>query len=230
MAVGTPIGHGVQARKQLEATKVAQRRAEEDRERALWMAQNMDWSPEYASEHVGPFQRSESPVADAFLSSLLTGANPAAVQGTRAGAADQRAYRQQKFDRETGGWDALRARQREMQESTPWEVKPFTREVSQPDFSREARTAARAGGLSAEEAKQLERDGFKFNEFGEFMNKSSAKSAQKAMIQGTGHTAGQADTPQGRQFMRGLARLRADGLTLNDALALGNDEIMRRGA
>lgn len=228
--IGDSIGKGVQAKKQLEAAKKAQQQARQDRERALWINQQQDWQPEMVSDHIGPYQRSTSPVADAFLQSLLTGDNSAAVQGTRADSGQRKAQAQRGFNRNYGGWDQVRQKQREMESSTPWEVKPFTREVSTPDVSAESWTAYKAGGLAPEEVRQLERDGFKFNDQGEFRNKGSAKSAQKAMIGATGRVAGSADSPEGRAFMRGLARARSQGMSLDQALALGRDELMRRGA
>jgi hypothetical protein len=214
------------AKQQERSGKTAARDAREDRERGVWMASQQDWTPEYASDHIGTYQRSQSPVADAFLQSLLSGDNPSAVQGTRNQAPQMKARAQQRFDRNTGGWDALRARQAEMQASTPWEVTPITRQISSPDMSSEAWAAQKAGGLSPEEMKQLLRDGFKFNEFGEFKNKSSGKVAQGAMK----NNAADANSPGARQYMRGLARTRAEGVPLQDAIARGTEYLMARGA
>lgn len=214
------------AKQQERSSKTAARDARADRERAAWMASQQDWTPEYASDSIGPYQRSQSPVADAFLSSLLTGDNPAAVQGTRNQAPQMKARAQQRFDASTGGWDALRQKQAQMQQSTPWEVKPIERQISQPDLSDEAWKAHQAGGLSPDEMKQLLRDGFKFNEFGEFRNKSSGKVAQNAMKR----NAADANTPGARQYMRGLARTRAEGVPLEDAIARGTEYLMARGA
>jgi hypothetical protein len=224
--IGTSAGNARADKLQMREAKRERGRAIDDRERAIWGASQQDWDPELVSEHIGPYQRSRSPVADAFLESLLTGDNPAAVQGTRNQAPQMKARAQQRFNANTGGWDALRQRQAQMQQSTPWEIKPFDRQVSTPDMSNEAWTAQRAGGLAPAETKQLLRDGFKFNEFGEFMNKSSGKIAQGAMK----NNAADANSPQARQYMRGLARTRAEGVPLQDAIARGTEYLMARGA
>lgn len=78
--------------------------------------QNADWNPEYEA-NIGPqFQREKSPVARAFLESFLTGENPAAVQSTRLGAARAQSSKQGQFNRDYGGWDALRAQQRAIED------------------------------------------------------------------------------------------------------------------
>lgn len=104
-----------EAKRQLEA-------AQRDRQAGVQFAENLDWSPERVRDQVGTFKRSESPIADAFLQSFLTGDNPAGIQGTRAGAKFDKADAQQRFNTNFGGWDALRARQREVDASTPWKL------------------------------------------------------------------------------------------------------------
>lgn len=102
----------------------------DQREMAMKLFQSQNHQPELASRHIGTYQRSRSPVADAFLESLLTGQAAGAVQGTRAGAAGQQRAAQRGFDASTGGFDALRARQSAMQDETPWEVRGFNRDVT----------------------------------------------------------------------------------------------------
>lgn len=244
--IGDSIGKGRQAKLQLRAAKKAQTQARDSQERAVWMAQEQDWNPEYASDHIGPYQRSQSPIADAWLDSLLTGDNQSAVQGTRAGAQFEKADAGQRFNQNYGGWDALRQKQREVEAATPWAVTPTTRQVSQPDVSRYAWDAHKAGGLSLDELKQLERDGFQFNDKGQFVWSKSGIGAQLAM--GEGYAAPtkpesikqifwgkppswtSADSGEGRAYMRGLSRARMEGRTLDEAVGLGRDELIRRGA
>jgi hypothetical protein len=101
----------------------------ENRNDAMRLFQSQNHQPELMSRHIGPYQRSQSPMADAFLESLLTGQNAGAVQGTRAGAARGKASAQRGFDASTGGFEALRARQRAMQNETPWQTRGFGRDI-----------------------------------------------------------------------------------------------------
>lgn len=94
--------------------------ADEESRRYMDLLRQQDRTPELVSDRVGTYQRSRSPIADAFLESMLTGQNPAAVQGTRAGATGQRATAQRAFDQQTGGMDVLRDRQRRAMAATPW--------------------------------------------------------------------------------------------------------------
>lgn len=123
VGVGESIGKAVGAKKQLDEAKKEATRMRSDRERALGMSANQDWEPNYVNEAIAPFQRSQSPVADAFMSSLITGRNPAAVQGVRNGAPQARAAAQQSFDKSYGPVDALLSKQSAMQTATPWGVR-----------------------------------------------------------------------------------------------------------
>lgn len=102
------------------AARGKERLAREEKERYLRLLRNQDRTPDLVSDSVGQFERSRSPVADAFLESMLTGSNPAAIQGTRAGAAGQQRAAQSAFSQQYGGMDALRARQRQAAAATPW--------------------------------------------------------------------------------------------------------------
>lgn len=134
-------GKAVGDRKAAEKTAKSNKQA---RQQGMDMVANQDWQPELASDHIAPYQRAQSPVADAFLSSFLTGSNPAAVQSTRAGSGQQKAQAQQAFDRGYGGWDKLRADQAALEQSTPWAVKPFT----QPAVAADSIDNAKAPGLT----------------------------------------------------------------------------------
>lgn len=112
-----------------EAKRSAERARGNQRDN-MNLLQSQQHNPELVSRHIGPYKRSQSPVADAFLESMLTGQNAGAVQGTRAGASGQRRNAQQGFDASTGGFDALRARQEAAREETPWAVRGFNRDVT----------------------------------------------------------------------------------------------------
>jgi hypothetical protein len=139
-----------------KAAKKTARANAQARQQGMDLIANQDWEPDLASDHVAPYQRSQSPVARGFLESFLTGANPAAVQGTRAGAGLARGQAQDSFRRDYGGWDDLRAKQREMEQSTPWAVKPFEGPVigESQRFNTSSPGLAK-GGLDAQAAAEL---------------------------------------------------------------------------
>jgi hypothetical protein len=94
--------------------------AERFRREGMDLAQRLNWEPDYVSDLMGPYQQTQSPVSRGFLESLLTGANPSMVQGTRLGSNRLKAGAQAQFDAQTGGFDQLLARQREVEKQTPW--------------------------------------------------------------------------------------------------------------
>lgn len=147
---GGIAGSIVQRREADKAQGLAQENAALQRD----MAQNMDWEPEYASEHIGPYKRTESPVATAYLESFLTGTNQDGIQGTRAGANVKKADAQNGFNKQYGGWDALTARARELEKETPWAVTPIDRKASQDPNARPGLVKL---GLTEEEAKRAEK-------------------------------------------------------------------------
>lgn len=210
--IGTAIGKGVQAKKQLRAAKNEQNRINQDRERGLWNLQQMDYQPEMASDHIGPYQRSQSPVADAFLGSLLTGANDQAMQSTRAGAPRAQAQARNAFQQQYGDWNSLRQRDQQMRQSTPWDVKPFDRQISKPDLSEGAFKADQLGYLDKDQLKLLEAAGFGFKN-GRFREKYSNTTAKEIM-----HTLGlNTDSPgaQGQQMLQAIANYMQQGGTLD---------------
>lgn len=152
----------IAANRMKKAAAQTKKDAQQQRQQGLDYVAGLDWEPELLSDHAPTFQRSQSPIADAFLQSLLTGQNPALVQGTRNGAPQLKAAAQRGFDQNTGGFDALRARQKEMEASVPWTPKPFTEpavsqndlwSVQSPglarnDISREQNAALRSAGVN----------------------------------------------------------------------------------
>lgn len=111
------------AKEQQEASDDEFTRLEGERKRALAMGDALKWTPEMVSKSLGSYQRSKSPVADAFLGSFLSGNNDQAIQSTRAGAPRMKAEAKASFDQQYGGWDKLRQQDAEMRESQPWKLK-----------------------------------------------------------------------------------------------------------
>jgi hypothetical protein len=163
--IGDSIGAAVGAEKRRKEAAAESRRAREDRERGLAMATDAEYDPFLVRDMIGPYQRSQSPVARGYLESFLTGVSPQAVQSTRATAPTQRAQAQGSFDQAYGGWDALRSKQREMEASTPWETKPLAREPVTDEMRWTAklgqggRTAMQRLGLGYDDLATLERAG-----------------------------------------------------------------------
>ena len=134
----------VTANQQMKADAKTSKQSKESRQQGLDLVGNMNWEPELTSDHVAPYQRSQSPVADSFLESMLTGQNPAAVQGTRLGADRAKAAATQGFNQSYGGFDALRQRQAAVRQATPWAVKPF----DQPAITQDDKRGVQAPGLA----------------------------------------------------------------------------------
>ena len=212
--IGFNIGKGVQAKKQLRAAKNEQNRITQDRERGLWSLNQMDWQPELASNRAQTYQRSQSPVADAFLGSLLTGSNDQAIQSTRAGAPQAKAQAQNAFAKQYGGWDQLRQQDAAMRQSTPWELKPLDRQVSKPDLSDEAYMSDELGYLDPKQLKILQANGFGFKD-GRFRTKHSGKTSKEiASVLGIGNTSDAAGS-QGQQMLQAMANYLMQGNTLD---------------
>lgn len=147
----------IAANRQKKAAAQTKKDAQKNRQQGLDFVSGMDWEPELLSDYVPTYQRSQSPVADAFLMSLITGDNPATIQGTRNGAGALRNATQARFDANTGGYDALRARQREMEASVPWAPKQqFTEPaVSQEDLWRIQSPGLARNGISRGQSEAL---------------------------------------------------------------------------
>ena len=57
----------VSANQQKKADAKTAKEARHSRQQGLDLVGNMNWEPELSSDHIAPYQRSQSPVADAFL-------------------------------------------------------------------------------------------------------------------------------------------------------------------
>lgn len=147
-----------------EAAKKTAKAARESRQQGLDLVAGMDYEPDLVSDHAAPYKRAQSPVADAFLSSFLDGSNPAAIQGTRAGSAPLKAQASANFKRNYGGFDALRAQQSQINQETPWAVKPFTDPVVSDDARFQGANSFLAKvGLNEEDKQFLNSTSFKID-------------------------------------------------------------------
>lgn len=113
-------GKFMQAKADEEAAKEQLKNANRMRAEGFDLVNRLDWEPDYVSDLMPSYKKAESPVARSYLESLLTGTNPSSVQGTRLGADRLKAGAQAGFDQQFGGWDQLLARQRELEQETPW--------------------------------------------------------------------------------------------------------------
>lgn len=90
-------------------------------------AQNFEYAK--PSDAAPQYKATVSPVARAYLESFLTGNNPDAIQGTRAGSSGMfgtKAVAQNNFDHAYGGWDKLREQGRaELTDPNRFAVKPI---------------------------------------------------------------------------------------------------------
>lgn len=169
MGIGDSIGAAVAAKHKEKAAKRELSAARRDRELAVRMAAGANYEPDLISEHIGPYQRSQSPVARGYLESFLTGANPQAVQGVRAGAPKAQAAAQAAQTQAYGGWDELRAKQRAMEQSTPWDIKPFDKPIVNEDMKANALqqysdpVAEKRWGLSQDQVRGLQDYGITFD-------------------------------------------------------------------
>lgn len=78
-----------------------------------------NYNPTYASQLIGPYKRSESPLERAYLESMLTGDNTQANASPWSGGGQSSAG----FDNRFGGYDALLDRGKKERAATPWETK-----------------------------------------------------------------------------------------------------------
>jgi hypothetical protein len=142
----------------LIAGKAKQKAAHQYQKDQMARIDGLDWEPEYASDHAPTYQRSQSPVARAFLESMLTDANPATTFSGRHGAQQIQQGQQRRFGQQYGDWNTLQQQQRALDADTPWAVKPMTRQVK--DHAADDVTSGRyktlAAGFTPEEAQRLQ--------------------------------------------------------------------------
>lgn len=125
--LGGMLGGWVQANK----NKQAAREAAQERDRLL---NSLDWEPTLASENVPTYKKSESPIARSFLESLMTGDNPMMTAPGELNAKAVQGAQQRRTDQRWGTTDERVARQRQVMDETPWEVKTIPKAASGPSF------------------------------------------------------------------------------------------------
>ncbi len=108
------------------AKKSDAKKNEKDRLKAI---NQLDWQPAYASEYAPTFKKAESPVARSFIESFLSGANPAAIRPGTPGAQVAKATAQAQQNEMFGTPQERVARQRQLEQETPWKVRTPQRNV-----------------------------------------------------------------------------------------------------
>ena len=111
-----------------QADQVSARRAQGDRVNAVM---SLDWEPEYTPT----YQRSQSPLADRYLESILTGTNPAMTFSGSPNAQYQKAEQEKAANRMHGTMaDANRRHQAQKVERPAWEMGEMRSVKSAPSF------------------------------------------------------------------------------------------------
>ncbi len=109
--------------------KANQRAMEEARRQRFSIINSLDWEPTYASQVVQPYQKTQSPLASAFINSYLMGDNPASISSTRAGAPQLKAAAQTRMNANFGTPQDLLAQQTAAQTVNPYTFNTPTRPV-----------------------------------------------------------------------------------------------------
>lgn len=119
--IGNTIGGIIGAKKARDETA-------KERRRRMAMLEGMDkqgaFEPMYASERAPTFQRSQSPVARAYLESMLMGNNPDSTFSGEVNADVTKQQQQASRDQVFGTPEQLKAKQDELFAQTPWKVTP----------------------------------------------------------------------------------------------------------
>lgn len=116
------IGDWVAAKKNKRDIK----RANQD---TLQFLSELDFEPTYASQLAPTYKKAETPLASAYLESILTGDNPALVAPGETNAKFKTKAGQQATTNRWGTNDALVKRQRAIEQETPWKVTAPTEPV-----------------------------------------------------------------------------------------------------
>lgn len=136
--LGTNLGNIYAAKKNREET------ARNARRNSL-MVESMDWTPTYANNLMsngGQYQKTESPLADSYLESILTGSNPDTVFSGSPNAAGAKQAKLAQREQQFGKPADLLARQRKVQSTNPYQT--WT-----PDDPRYAASVAASTGQPA---------------------------------------------------------------------------------
>lgn len=123
---GAEVFSGIQniagGRKRTRDANEAQQYYEEDLDRYLKGYDKLNRKPTYQSQLVGPYQRTQSPVARAYLESMLTGDNTQAA-ATPWGNPNDAAGVERGRAKRYGDMDTLLDASRDDQAKTPWATK-----------------------------------------------------------------------------------------------------------
>lgn len=128
------------------------RAAEKDAEERMAFVNDLDWQPEYAADYAPAYKKSQSPVARAYLESILSGANPDLVPDYRQGASDAKSDAQTRQNAMYGTPEERVKKQQEILGEPLYEIKRPERTIS-PD--NRAYESGRAIGLTDEEMAQM---------------------------------------------------------------------------
>jgi len=144
--MATPLGKGIDAFREWQDGK-SDKEFYEKQSDALkknhWDTINaMNFEYAKPSDAAPEYKATTSPVARAYLESFLTGTNPDAIQGTRAGSAGimgTKSAAQGAFSQAYGGWDKLREQGKaELSAPDRFAVKPIASVGSRSNLDAEA--------------------------------------------------------------------------------------------
>jgi hypothetical protein len=105
---------------------------EEAVKKRLALLDSLDWQPEYASQHVPTYQKTQSPIARSYLESMLLGQNPDSTFSGATNAKYKKAAQQRTMDSLYGSMPQRAAESARVQQETPWQVTPPTRQIAPP--------------------------------------------------------------------------------------------------
>lgn len=129
----------------------------EDKEGFLAGYNRLDRSPTYQSDLIGPYQRTQSPAARAYLESLLTGDSPDAAAAPWAAGGDVDAAKQRQQEK-YGNLSSLVAQGERDRATTPWATKrPEEPEDRTPSARASTYTGKPYGPDPAKEEARLKR-------------------------------------------------------------------------
>jgi hypothetical protein len=144
---GQAWGNRRGSKKTLEAEEKA-------REQGISLLDQLDWEPEYASQHVPTYQKTNSPIARSYLESLMLGQNPDATFEGATNARAIKAAQQRTTNNLYGDLGARAAQAAAVQQETPWKVTPPSRVIAPTALG--ASTSA-AGFAAQEEQKRIQK-------------------------------------------------------------------------
>lgn len=128
------------------------RAAEKDAEKRMAFVNDLDWQPEFAADYAPAYKKSQSPVARAYLESILSGANPDLIPSYRQGASDLKADAQTKQNAMYGTPEERVKKQQEILDKPLYEIKRPEHIISADNRDYKS---GRAIGLTDEEMAKM---------------------------------------------------------------------------